>query len=122
MRVKNAFSEIIMLVLGLTVGSAAALSVTTPGVGLVSGESHRPEIVTIEYGWKTPGMVKPKHDSNNTGADPDHTTLHNRKHSYPNVSRVTPSLEARGNQNVRTNILMLALIVAEGRRSTSESR
>ena len=55
MGVKNAFSEIIMLVLGLTVGSAAALSVTTPGVGLVSGESPRPEIVTLQHGWKTRG-------------------------------------------------------------------
>ena len=122
MRVKNAISEIIALVLGLAVGCAGALLVTTTGVGLVSGESHRPAIMSLNHGSKTAAIVTAGRHSNNTVAVLDNTPPHGRQHVHRGVSSATPPLETHGNQSMRTNILVLSLIVAVGRQSTSESR
>ena len=122
MRVKNAISEVIALVLGLAIGCAVALLVTTTGVGLVSGESHRPAIMSLNHGWKTAGIVTAAHHSNNTVAQLDNTPPHGRQHVHRGVSSATPPLETHGNQSMRTNILVLSLIVTVVRQSTSESR
>jgi len=119
MRVENAISEIIMLVLGLTIGSASALLVTTSGVGLGPGEpSHLSAIMTLDH-VLSPEIVTPEHDSNNKEAELDNTSPHGRQQAYHGVSSATPQTHSK--QSVRTNMLMLAVIVAGGGRSSSGS-
>ena len=120
MRVKNAISGMLSLLLGLTVGSAAAMLVMSPGGSIGSSKvSQRPAIITLDRNWNITGIVTPEHDSNITGAQTNNTLLRNRRRSNDGIFSATEAQGPRDKLTVRANLLMLALIVAGGHRSAS---
>jgi hypothetical protein len=120
MRVKNAISGMLLLVLGFTVGSAAAMLVTAP-VGNIGSTnlSHDPAVMTLDHNWNITGIVMtPDHHSNITETEINKIR---RNDSNRAGSIATPQPRPCGKQTLRADLLMLAVIVAGGHRSSPGS-
>jgi hypothetical protein len=117
MRVKNAISGVLMLVLGFTVGSAAAMLAMAPGAGVDSTKlSQGPATLTLDHNWNITGIVTPDHHLNITGTDTNNPLLRSGQRGDEEAPIATPPPQPLGKRMVRANLLMLALILAGGRR------
>jgi hypothetical protein len=119
MRVKNAISGMLLLVLGFTVGSAAAMLVMAPVCGIDSNSlSPGPAIMTLDQNWNITGIVAPNHHSNIARIE---ISKIRRNDGNKPASIATPLPAQGGKETLRADILMLAVIAAGGRRSGSRA-
>ena len=75
MRVKRAISGMLLLALGLCVGSAVAMLLTAFGGIGPSKLHHGPAIVTFDQNWNITGIVTPNHRSSTAVSNTNATLL-----------------------------------------------
>jgi hypothetical protein len=96
MRLKNAISGMLLLALGLCVGSAVAiLAMAFGGIG-PSKLHHSPAIVTFDHNWNITGIVTQDHHSNITGGNTNDTPLRNGQPGGRGTSIAKPPPGSRG--------------------------
>jgi hypothetical protein len=122
MRVKNAISGVLMLVLGFSVGSAVAMLITASDASIHSSKlSQGPAILTLDHNWNITGVVTQDDHFMITGTDTNNALLRNGQRGDVDAPLATPPPRPLGKRMMRANLLMLALVLAGGRRNSPGS-